>query len=248
MIRTIIIDDEQECVNDLIYLIKKQGLPIDVVASANSGSEALVQILKHKPQLVFLDVVMPEMTGFEMLELLPSVNFQLIITTSIDKYAVQALRASAIDFLVKPVRPDELTDAIKRITEKSSGISPSQVNVLAESMKEPSSTLKRIALVIKEGVQLVDLDKIIYFKADGNYTTVFMSDGQEFVISKPIGLFEEMVSGATFFRPHNSYLVNLAHISKYIRSDGGYLVMNNNATIPVSRSKKEQLLNFLGTA
>jgi two-component system, LytTR family, response regulator len=245
MISAVIIDDEQECINDLIYLINKLKLPVDIRATATTGNDALVQILRHKPQLVFLDVVMPGMSGFEMLDLLPSKEFQLIITTSVDKYAIQAIRASAIDFLLKPVKADELKEAVAKASEKTGQVSQKQLDLLSESMKTPFAALKRIALVIKDGVQLVDLDQIIFFKADGNYTTVYLSNGKEVVISKPIGVFEEMVSGAPFFRPHNSYLVNAAHVSKYIRSDGGYLVMDNQETIPVSRTKKELVMSVL---
>jgi two-component system LytT family response regulator len=120
------------------------------------------------------------------------------------------------------------------------------VELLTEAMKGSSTSPERIALVIKEGVQLVKHSDIVYFKSDGNYTTVFMKGGTDMVVSKPIGTFEEMVTGKPFFRVHNSYLINLDHVEKYIRSDGGYVVMDDSTTIPVSRGRKDGFLEALG--
>ena len=246
MIPTVIIDDEQDCIDDLMYLIKKQSLPFEVVATATSGNEGLVAILKHKPQLVFLDVVMPGMSGFEMLELLPSIDFNLIVTTSFDKYAVQAIRASAIDFLLKPVKASELKDATERIHEKIGPVNKSQVSLLGENLKETNHIIKKIALTISDGVQLVNVDDIIYFESDGNYTTVFMKGDNKILVSKPIGRFEEMVDASKFFRIHNSFLINLNYVSKFIKSDGGYVVLENGKTITVARSRKEAFLEIIG--
>ncbi len=242
----VIIDDEKECIEDLEYLVKKHDLPLNVVATASSGNEGLAMILKFKPDIVFLDVMMPGMNGFEMLELLPEIRFQLIITTSRDEYAIQAIRSSAIDFLLKPVKAEELKSAVERAQNQAPLPDRKQIDLLSENIKQHSGISDRIALVIKEGVQLAKLEDIIYFKSDGNYTSVFMTDGKEMVVSKPIGMFEEMVAGASFFRVHNSYIVNMEHVEKFIRSDGGYVVMDNKATVPVSRSRKDKFLEVLG--
>lgn len=246
MISTVIIDDEQDCIDDLIYLIKKHSLPFEIVATATSGNDGLVTILKQKPQLVFMDVVMPGMSGFEMLDLLPKLDFKLIVTTSFDKYAVQAIRASAIDFLLKPVKVAELKEATDRIMQKVEPVNKAQINLLHENLKNTSQPVKKIALTISDGIQLVNLDDILYFESDGNYTTVFMKGEKQILVSKPIGRFEEMVDATIFFRIHNSYLINLNCIAKYIKSDGGYVVIENGKSIPVSRSKKDALLEFLG--
>lgn len=167
MITTIIIDDEQECIDDLMYLIEKNNLPVNVLATANSGQEGLVAILKHKPQLLLLDVVMPGMSGFEMLELLPKIDFHLIITTSVDKYAIQAIRSSALDFLLKPVKAAELSDAIKRSAEKLEVTSKVQISLLQENLRERSKPIKKIALTVSDGVELVAVEDILYFHSDG---------------------------------------------------------------------------------
>ena len=246
MLTSVIIDDEQSCVEDIVYLIEKNKLPVKVDATANSGNEGLAAILKHKPQLVFLDIVMPGMSGFELLELLPKLDFQLIITTSVDTYAIQAIRASALDFLLKPVKATELEDAIRRAGEgKEETPRREQINLLQDSLKVRNSPQRKIALTTAESVELVSMDDILFFESDGNYTTVHMTGDRSILISKPIGRFEEIVDPASFFRIHNSFLVNLNHISKFVRSDGGYVVLDNGKTISVARNRKEAFLGIL---
>ena len=245
MLTTIIIDDQQEAIDDLNYLISKHALPVQVVATATSGQEGLAAILKHKPQLLFLDIVMPGMTGFEMLELLPQMDFHLVITTSVDKYAIQAIRSSALDFLLKPVRANELEDAVRRAMTRTDKPAKEQLTLLSDSLRDRSGSIRRIAVTISEGVELVAVDDIFYFESDGNYTTVHLKDGRRMLVSKAIGKFEEMVINGTFFRLHNSYLVNLNHVSKFIRSDGGYVVLSNGKTISVARNRKDAFLDAL---
>jgi two-component system LytT family response regulator len=245
MISTVLIDDQQECIDDLSYLIKKNKLPLKVIATANSGAEGLAAILKHKPKLVLLDIVMPGMSGFEMLDLLPTPDFHLIVTTSEDKYAIQAIRSSAIDFLLKPVKGKELTDAISRSVEKRDVPSKEQISLLHDNLKEKNKPAKKIALTVSDGVELVFTDDILYFESDGNYTTVYLTGGKGIVVSKPIGRFEEMTDPAVFFRLHNSYLVNMNRISKFMRGDGGYVVLESGKTISVSRNRKDAFLEAL---
>ncbi|HNS11068.1 MAG TPA: LytTR family DNA-binding domain-containing protein [Bacteroidia bacterium] len=244
-ISVIIIDDQQEAIDDLLYLFDSNKLPVKVLATSTSGADGLAAILKHKPQLVFLDVVMPGMSGFEMLELLPAIEFQIIITTSIDKYAIQAIRASALDFLLKPVKASELRESIDRAIKKSTIPSRSQFHLLSDNLKERNKKLEKIGVPISDGVQLIDLSKILYFKSEGNYTTLYLNNDLSIVASKPIGKFEEMLEGSVFFRVHNSYLVNLNHVSKFIRSEGGHVVLYNGSTITVARSKKDALMEAL---
>jgi two-component system, LytTR family, response regulator len=245
-ITAVIIDDQQEAIDDLLYLIKKAELPLNVVGTANSGAEGLVAILKHKPQLVFLDIVMPGMSGFEMLELLPGLDFHLIVTTSIDKYAIQAIRSSALDFLLKPVKPSELNDAIGKVLEKSATPTRKQLDLLQESLRDKSQPIKKIALPFADGVELVLLEEILYFESDGNYSMVHMRDGKSILVTKQLGKFEEAVDASSFFRIHNSFLINLNKVKKFVRSDGGYVILENGKSISVSRSRKDSFLEILG--
>lgn len=246
MISAVLIDDEQDCIDDLLLLIKKQKLPIQILAIAKSGSDGITAILKHKPNLVFLDVLMPGMNGFEMLELLPEVNFKLIISTSMDKFAIQALRASALDFLLKPVKASELYAAVHRAIEDRSTTSKSQISLLNENLNTTNHHIKKIALSISDGIQLVNLSDVIYFESDSNYTYVHVRDAKPILVSKSIVRFEEVVDPQMFFRVHNSYLVNLSYVNKVLRSDGGSVILENGKSLPVARSRKAALLEFLG--
>ena len=240
-----IIDDDPYCIEDLSYLIKKGKLPVDILASATSGEEGLAMIKEHKPELVFLDIVMPGMSGFEMVEKIPEIDFNLVVTTSVDKYAIQAIRASAIDFLVKPVRMDELSMAVNRILEKQEIPTKQQLPFL-QNMLQQRARINKIALTISDGVQLVKLEDILYFKSDGNYTNVFFKNEMSMLVSRQIGKFEEILSEESFFRIHASYLINLNYVNKYIRSDGGYVVMENGENITVARNRKDEFLDVLG--
>ena len=245
MLSVVIVDDEKSCIEDLQYLFEKHKIDLSVVATAQTGPDGLAAILKHKPQLVFLDVVMPGMNGFEMLELLPKVDFKLIVTTSEDKFAVQAIRASALDFLLKPINASELKAAVLRAVQTTQVPSPSQIELLNESLTHRSNAIRKIALTISDGVQMVNLDDVIYFESESNYTHVYLRNEKSILVSKTIARFEEMVDPNLFLRVHNSFLVNLNCISKYLRSDGGYLILENGKNIPVSRSKKAGLMTLL---
>jgi two-component system LytT family response regulator len=246
MISAVLIDDEQHWIDELIYLFEENQLPVKVVATANSAKDGLTAILQHKPQIVFLDVVMPEMSGFEMLDLLPRIDFHLIITTSIDKFAIQAIRASALDFLLKPIKASELKSAVNRCLEKLESTSKVQIDLLAESLKERNHSIRKIAVSIADGIQLLPVDNLLYFESDGNYTTIHLKNDKKMVVSKAIGRFEEMLDPTLFFRVHNSYLVNLNYISKFIRKDGGYIELENGTTIQVARNRKDEFLEVLG--
>ena len=245
IITAVIIDDQQDAIDDLQYLIEKEKLPVQVLATANLGQDGLVAILQHKPKLVFLDVVMPRMSGFEMLNLLPSLDFHLIITTSDNQYAIQAIRSSALDFLLKPIKASELIDAVTRAIQKHKLPDKAQLDVLEKNLQAKSQPITKIALPTAEGVELVNIKDILYLESDGNYTTVHLAGDKSTLVSKPLGKFEEMVDTSGFFRVHHSYLINLHRVSKYVRSDGGYVVLENGKTISVARNRKDLFLEAL---
>ena len=245
MIKTIVIDDQQDFIEDMLHLIKKNELPLEVIATANNGKDGLIAILKYKPQLVFTDVVMPEMSGFEMLELIGNINFGLIITTAFNEYAVQALRMSALDFLLKPLRLSELKLAIRRYQERPVAPSKSQIDMLSQTIQKKQS-LKKIAMPVSDGFEYILINDIMFFEADGNYTTVNLRNGKTMLVTRPIGKFEEIITDGSFFRIHKSYFINTGCIKKYSRSNGGYIVLENDKTLSVSRNKREALLSFMG--
>jgi two-component system LytT family response regulator len=216
MLSAIIIDDQQESIDDLKYLIEKNEIPVQVISTATSGNDGLAAILKYKPQILFLDIVMPGMSGFEMLGLLPQMDFHLIITSSVDKYAIQAIRSSALDFLLKPVKSKELEEAINRSITKLEKPQKEQLDYLSDTLRKRPGSIRRIAISISEGIELIAVDDIYYFESDGNYTTLHLKGNRQMLVSKAIGKFEEIVDNEVFFRLHNSFLVNLNHISVHL--------------------------------
>lgn len=245
MIKAIIIDDEPYCCESLAALLEKYCPEVIISGVYHNGSDALNEIRKNSPDLVFLDVEMPRMNGFEMLEQLHSVEFNLIFTTSYDKYALKAIRFSAIDYLLKPIDREELQKAVQKVEKRSGKPIAQQLEILMQKIDHSNSSLGKIAMPTMEGLQMISVDSIISCESDSNYTIVSMKNKSKLVVSRTLKDIEEMLEESGFVRVHHSYLVNLNEIEKYVKGEGGYLVMSDGATIDVSRSKKEILLKKL---
>jgi len=245
MIKAIIVDDEIHCCETLATLLEHYCPNVNVAAICHSGEEALSAIEQQQPQIVFLDVEMPRMNGFEMLEKLPKVFFEIIFTTSYDQYAIKAFRVSALDYLLKPVDREELQSAVQKVSQRLQYPLAQQLEILFQKLDQPASSIQKIALATMEGLQLVAVDSIISCGSESNYTVFFLKNKQKVVVSRPLKEIAEMLEEYSFLRVHNSYLVNLNQIDKYIKGEGGYLVMSDGSAIDVSRSKKEILLNKL---
>ncbi len=245
MIKALIVDDEPYCSESLAVLLQRYCPEVQIVGTSANGLEALATIKKHTPDLVFLDVEMPKMNGFEMLEQLPSMNFDLIFTTSYDKYALKAFRFSAIDYLLKPIDREELQKAVQKLLLRSQKPITEQLEILFQKMHRVSTPIGKIALPTMEGLQLVTIDSIISCDSDSNYTIVRLKNKEKLVVSRTLKDVEELLEDHAFVRVHHSYLVNLNEIIKYVKGEGGYLVMSDGSMIDVSRSKKEVLLKRL---
>jgi len=246
MIRTIVVDDEPYACKALLTLLEKHCPAVKVEAACHSAKEAEEMISSIKPQLVFLDVEMPHKNGFELLESLAPVPFQVIFTTSYDQYAIKAIRFSALDYLLKPIDPQELKAAVKKASELLSSSSlPGQLDILLEKLRQPAALTNRIALPTMEGLQVIAVDSILYCMASSNYTTLVLKDKQKLIVSRTLKEIEEMLEEYPFLRIHHSCLVNLNEIKKYTRGEGGTLLMSDGAEVDVSRSKKEMLLKKL---
>ena len=244
-IKAIIVDDEPYCCESLATLLERFCPEVKVSAICNSGQEALIAIQEIKPTLVFLDIEMPYMNGFELLEKLPVMDFELVFTTSYDQYAIKAFRFSALDYLLKPIVREELQKAVKKVVERKHNPLPQQLEILLQKINQPNIPIQRIALPTMEGLQLVPVSSIISCASDGNYTVFLMKDKQKIVVSRPLKEVEEMLNEHSFFRVHHSYIVNMNEINKYIKGEGGYLMMSDGSSVDVSRSKKEVLLKKL---
>jgi two-component system LytT family response regulator len=245
MIRSIIIDDEQHCVKALHNDLQKSCPSVEVLDFCYSAKEGIMSIRKHNPELVFLDVEMPWMNGFEMLEVLGEVNFAIIFTTAHDEFAARAFRISAVDYLLKPVDANDLKEAVKKAEQKFQQPGNLHIENLLRNIKKPSRHQK-IALPYKEGYEFVEVNHIIYCQADGAYTRVFIDNRKPILVSKTLGDIEEMLPVDMFQRIHHSTVVNLETITHFVRSDGGYLKLQTGEQLPVSKSKKEGLMERLG--
>jgi two-component system, LytTR family, response regulator len=249
MIKAVIIDDEQHSIETLKWKLNNYCPEVEVTAAFDSPVDGVTYLKKMPPDLLFLDIEMPMLNGFDVLEELGrDVTFDIIFTTAYDNFGIQAVKFSALDYLLKPVQNKELKDAIEKHVKKSSHRIPSeQIDVLLNNVHaEKKGRVGKIALASKESIEFVDAPEIICCEANSNYTNVYMSEGRKRVISRTLKEFEDMLSPHNFFRPHNSFLVNLNQVREFIRGDGGFLVMENKMKIPVSKSRREELLALLG--
>lgn len=246
MIRSIIIDDELHCIKSLKSDLQKHCPAVEVMEICHSAKDGIMNIRKHNPDLVFLDVEMPWMNGFEMLEVLGEINFSIIFTTAHDEFAAKAFRISAIDYLLKPIDSNDLKAAVLKVEKKmEEGSSLQHISNLLRNMKQPL-TQQKIALPQREGYEFVDVASIIYCHAEGAYTKVFIEDKKQMLISRTLGDVEELLPPELFHRIHHSSLVNISFVTQFLRSDGGYVVLKNGEKLSVSKAKKEMLMARLG--
>ena len=245
MISAIIVDDEPYSCEALATLLERYCPEIKLLDICYSAADALKSIQEQRPQILFLDIEMPYMNGFEMLEKLPELNFKLIFTTSYDQYAIKAIRFSALDYLLKPVDKDELQKAVQKAITASDDPLPQQLEILLHKLNHPKVVVNKIAIPTIEGLQMVPVESIIRCEADRNYTNLFLKNKGKITASRNLKDLEEMLEDYSFVRVHHSYLVNLNEVEKYIKGEGGYLIMSDKTAVDVSRSRKEILLKRL---
>jgi len=246
MLTAIVIDDE---LNGRIAL--KQKLhdycpTVKVIAEAENGLEGMEMIQQFQPQLVFLDIEMPGMDGFEMLINIPDKKFHLVFTTAYDQYAIKAIKYAAFDYLLKPIDIDELKETIGRLVQAPI---PEITGKKLETLEQNLLTkpfLNKIAVPTQEGLLFFDINHILRLEAQSNYTMIYFDDQPKLMASRTLKEFEEILPMDTFFRIHNSHIINLLFIKKYIRGDGGQVEMKNGDHILVSRRKKDEFLKLIG--
>jgi two-component system, LytTR family, response regulator len=246
MIRALIVDDEINCIESLAFDLKKNFPEVQVVETCTTPKQGLLALKTRKPDLLFLDVQMPWMNGFEMLELVDEINFAIIFTTAYDQYAAKAFRLSAVDYLLKPVDLNDLRQAVKKAMERIRQKSGAEnINNLLQNIKKPAGH-QRIAFPGRDGFEFIEAHKIIYAQAEGSYTHVFLNDKRKIIISKTLSDIEEMLPPENFQRIHHSTLVNLGHVTHLFKSDGGYVLLDNGEKLAISKSKKDSLMDKLG--
>ena len=245
MIKAIIVDDESTAIKSLQWEIENFCEGIEVTDTFTNPIDAISAINYIKPDCVFLDIEMPEMDGFQLLEKLNFRNFDLIITTAYDSYALKAFKESAIDYLLKPVDTDDLIKSVAkiRVNKEGDSLGKELSNIISSFKREKSFT--KVALPLSGRTIYVDIDEILYCKSDGNYTEVFFTNQEKVLLSKKIKDVELLLNSSFFFRTHNSYLVNTTHIREFVKTDGQYIILDDGSNLPVSRAKKRNLLDQL---
>lgn len=242
--KAILVDDEKNALEMLEWMILKNCPEVEIVAMCDSPLEGLEKIKSLKPDLIFLDIEMPQLNGFDLLDKLGKHESDVIFTTAYNQFAIKAFKACALDYLLKPVDPEELKSAVLKAKNKKSRVSTEQLSMLLSYVKPEKPKSKRIALTTTDHLIFIDTDKIIYCESDSNYTIVFLSSGEKIIVSKTLKDVEEILDGSDFFRIHASYLINMKHVTKFTRGDGGYVVMSNNQHITVSRKKKDEFFEM----
>ena len=246
MIRALIVEDERMSRETLKGLIDRYCPSVDLIGEADGYRKGVEMIRKHEPDIVFLDILMPDGSGFKLLEETKDMQYWVIFTTAFDQYAIKAIKYSALDYLLKPIDPQELVEAIKKVEMKRMVDQKSKsIETLLENIKAPTEDPHKIILSTAEKIHIIDVNDILRCVSDNYYTYFFFLNGSKLLISKTLKENEELLSHHNFIRPHKSHLVNIKYIKGFVRHDGGYIVMSDGSKVPVSRRKKDKIMEIL---
>ena len=245
--KALIIDDEKKARQVLQILVEENCPKISTILQADNLLSGVKLIKEEAPNIVFLDIEMPEHSGLEILDFIEKEvhNFEIIFTTAYSEYAIQAFQLSAIDYLLKPVRPSQVKEAVEKAI---SFLGNNQINKRLTELKSSleDSNFKKIGLPNSNGIKFVNFEDIIMLEADGMYTNVTTKNEGSILVSKPLKFFVELLSKIKiFYRPHRSFLINLSFIKEYVKKDGGYIVMENDKSVSISKDKKEEFLTIV---
>ena len=246
-LRTIIVDDNYNSLQNLQQKVAEFCPDLRVVATSQSPEEAIVLIRQHNPELLFLDIEMPRMNGFRMLDELEHYDFEIVFTTAYNHYAIDAIRISAFDYLTKPIAIKDLQNTVERLIKTHELQTKQKFELLRQSFTTSKSQEERIAVPTGDGLEFLPIKNILRLESNSNYSKIFLTDGRNMVVTRLLKDFESLLEPYQFYRIHHSHLVNLKYIQRYIRGDGGQIVMQNGDTIDVARRKKEEFLKLLGS-
>lgn len=244
MIKAVSVDDEPHCLDRLSRLLTEHcATTVHVVGTAQSVAEGIGLVQTVQPDLIFLDVQIHDQTGFDLLKQVHPFGGDVIFTTAFEKYAVQAFRFSAVDYLLKPIDPDDLNRAVAKLIPKSPGPDRSaQLDMLLHNFTAVQNTSKRIAVPIATGLVFLQVSDIVRCQSDGNYTLIHLKDSQKILVARTLKEFDDMLADAHFFRVHHSHLINLAYVRSYTKGKGGSVSMQDNSEIDVSTRRKDDFL------
>jgi two-component system, LytTR family, response regulator len=245
MLKALIVDDEPKARENLQILLHDFVEGVEVVGLCENIAEATEAVRAHAPDVVFLDIQLQRETGFDLLTRLKEINFEVIFTTAYTEYAIKAFKFSAIDYLLKPIDIEELRKAVARVEKRVSNNMTGRLTQLVQNLRQGSNENYKIALPTLDGLVFVKISDILYCEASSNYTQIFTTE-EKYLVSKTLKEYDDLLSDHNFFRIHNSYLININSIKKYVKGDGGYVVLNNDTSLDVSKRKKEAFLNKIG--
>lgn len=245
MIKALLIDDEISATELLKEQLNAYCPDVNVVATCNNSLDAAALINKHEPDIVFTDIEMPKLNGFELMQALPQINFQIIFVTAYNQFALKAFKYSALDYLLKPVEKDDLIRSINKFNLTHQKVEMRQLEFLKQFLSGNQSKSDRIGITVRDGVKFVDIKNIIRCQADDNYTRMFFQNTEPMLVTRTLGDFEEQLTEHGFFRISNSHLISLNFIERYSREDGGYVQMKDGETITVSKNKKDAFLKLV---
>lgn len=238
--KAILIDDEISNLENLRTLLEKHCPQVSIMATAQNINDAVDIIEKHSPDLVFLDIQMGEQTGFDVLKLLPTRNFEVIFVTAYDQYGIQAVKFAALDYLLKPIDIEELINAVNKAEHKlTAQIQNLQLDFLLQQLKKPETNVSKIALQMQSEIRYVALSEIIRCEADNTYTRFFLSSNEKILVSKSLKEYADLLRPSGFLRTHQSHLVNPKYVKSWLKEDGGILLLTTGEKIPVSKPNKD---------
>lgn len=244
MIKAIIIDDIEQARITLKKDLETYAKDVQVIGEANGVVEGAKLLKSIQPDLLFLDIQMQDGSGFDLLDILKEINFKIIFITASDAHAIKAFRYAAIDYLLKPVDPDELTSALAKF--KAHNLNESEkYKLLNESLKNTSKPHERLALHTQDKIHIVNINDIIRCESSINYTEFFFNGGKKMLVTKTLKDFEDLLSDQGFFRVHQSHLVNTKYIKEFVKTDGGYIIMTDGSNVPVSTRKRPEVVKML---
>jgi len=242
MLNVVIIDDEPDAIKFIQGIIEEYCPDLNVAGTANSAREGVTLINQVRPDLVFLDVQMPHGSGFDLLASFPEKTFDVIFITAFNHYAIQAIKFSAVDYILKPVNINEFIDAVNKVKQKRSSKEYRNLDFgnLLENLKAPVPS--KLAIPTNEGIEYLNTSEIIRVEADRSYSWFHLTDKRKYLVSRNLKEYQELLQDLNFFRPHNSHLINMIYVKKFIRHEGGYIEMSDGSTVPISRGKRDLFL------
>ena len=246
VLKAILVDDELNSLQNLQFKIHEYCPSIKVVSQSQNPEEAIRLIQQYKPDVVFLDIEMPRMSGFKMLEQIPEIDFEIIFITAYNHYAINAIRISAFDYLVKPVAIEDLQQTVERLGNFAVKKTRERADILKKNLANPKNQEDHIAIPTNDGLEFIQIKQILRIESSSNYSKIILLTGPQMLVTRQLKDFEELLQDYRFYRVHHSHLINLNYISKYVRGDGGQITMRNGDIIDVSRRKKEVFLKLIG--